>query len=149
VKVVAGETVRLEFSANDPDGDPIYYFAQEVDAMDIPPDSEMIDHRDGTATFQWATTDETVGAWRLRVGAFDEGGGQDFHDVEITIATPCAGDCNRDGNVTVDEVVTAINVALGLDSLTACTAADEDTNDGVTVDELVSAVDSSIHGCGN
>jgi hypothetical protein len=109
----------------------------------------MIDHRGGTATFEWQTTDESVGMWRLRVAAFDEGGGQDFHDVEITIATPCAGDCNRDGNVTVDEVVTAINVALGLDSLTACTAADEDTNDGVTVDELVSAVDSSIHGCGN
>jgi hypothetical protein len=147
VQVTAGNTVRREFSADDPDGDSIYYFAQEIDAMDIPPNAEMIDHRDGTATFEWATTDESVGALRLRVAAFDEGGGQDFHDVVITVTPPCAGDCDRDGQVTVDELVAAINVALGLDDLSVCTAAHTDAGEGISVDELVSAAENSIHGC--
>lgn len=147
VQVTAGDTVRLELSANDPDGDPIYYFAQEVDAMDIPPGSEMTDHRDGTATFEWSTTDDSLGTWRLRVAAFDEGGGQDFHDVVITITAPCAGDCDRDGQVTVDELVTAINIALGVSDLSACRTADTDSGEGISVAELVAAAGNSIHGC--
>jgi len=36
----------------------------------------------------------------------------------------CAGDCNGDGQVTVDEVVTAVSIARGDATLSRCPAAD-------------------------
>lgn len=59
----------------------------------------------------------------------------------------CPGDCNRDGVVTIDELVTALDVALGKQSLEACMALDADESGTVTIDELVVAVDASIGGC--
>ncbi len=114
VWAVAGETLTLDFTATDPDGDPLTFLAQEVGVLELPPPgrpdvspgSEIIDHRDGTATFRWPTTRRHLGAHTLRVAAFDEGGGEIFRDVRITVATaPCAGDCDADGSVTIDELV--------------------------------------------
>jgi hypothetical protein len=59
----------------------------------------------------------------------------------------CTGDCDGDGSVTVDEIVTAVNIALGATPLTACLAADSDGSTTVTVDELVSAVNAALNGC--
>lgn len=60
---------------------------------------------------------------------------------------PCAGDCNGDGDVTIDELVTGLDIALGLESLDACEALDTDRDGVVTIDELIEAVDSSLTGC--
>jgi photosystem II stability/assembly factor-like uncharacterized protein len=59
----------------------------------------------------------------------------------------CVGDCGGDGLVTVDELVRAVNVALGSAALSTCKAADGDCDGSVTVDELVSAVRAALEGC--
>lgn len=67
-------------------------------------------------------------------------------------ATPlppaCAGDCDADGAVTVDEIVRAVNIALGTVAVETCVAADSGGDGAVTVDELVAAVARALAGCG-
>jgi len=61
--------------------------------------------------------------------------------------TYCPGDCDDDGNVTVDELLSGINVALGDADVATCPAFDRTADDRVTVDEIVAAVDSALDGC--
>jgi hypothetical protein len=60
---------------------------------------------------------------------------------------PCAGDCNGDGVVTVNELVIMVNVALGGLSDADCLPGDIDADGRITVDELVAAVQASLIGC--
>ena len=39
-------------------------------------------------------------------------------------ASGCAGDCNADQKVTVDELIQAVRIALGEDPIASCPAAD-------------------------
>ena len=150
-RVIAGEKLTVNFAAHDPDGDPISFFAQEKDGIDVPAGSTITDNYDGTATFTWPTRPEDVGDHALRVAAFDEGGGEMFQDVTISIvprlANACGGDCNGDGGVTVDEILTCIDFALGQSLLGSCTACDRDGDGTVTVDELLTAVTAALNGC--
>lgn len=59
----------------------------------------------------------------------------------------CPGDCNGDGVVAINELITAVNIALGLAPLSACPAADPDGSGTVTVDDLIKAVNSALEGC--
>ncbi|MFI5397568.1 MAG: hypothetical protein ACHQ9S_18685 [Candidatus Binatia bacterium] len=145
-RVVAGQTLTLNLAAQDPDGDPISFFAQETGGLDVFPGSTITDHHDGTATFQWPTGPQDVGDHVLRVAAFDEGGGEVFHDVTISIVpggAPCTGDCNGDGQVTVDEVLEGVDMALGNAPATACLAYDAP----VTIDQVLAAVNNAVDGC--
>lgn len=65
-----------------------------------------------------------------------------------TDPVPCAGDCGADGPVTLDELVRAVNVALGNDFLATCFAIDRNADGQATVDELVAAVRDALSGCG-
>jgi hypothetical protein len=59
----------------------------------------------------------------------------------------CACDCDGDGHVTVEELVVAVNIALGQLPLAACPAADRNGDSLVTVDEIVIAVSAALQGC--
>jgi hypothetical protein len=59
----------------------------------------------------------------------------------------CVGDCNLDGMVTVDEIVTAVNIALGQRLVGDCPSADGNLDGQVTVDEIVTAVNNALNGC--
>lgn len=59
---------------------------------------------------------------------------------------PCAGDCNDDQRVTINELVLAVRVALGAPA-EECLSADRNHNGVVTVDELVAAVGRALAGC--
>ena len=59
----------------------------------------------------------------------------------------CVGDCNGDGEVTVDEILSSVNIALELAPLANCPVADRNTDDEVTVDEILSAVRAALTGC--
>jgi hypothetical protein len=59
----------------------------------------------------------------------------------------CTGDCNSDLLVTVDEIVTGINIALGNAAIEACDAFDSSMDGTVTVDEIVSALRGALEGC--
>ncbi len=69
---------------------------------------------------------------------------------DVPGATPevmCPGDCNTDGSVRVDELVTCVTIALGMTPASTCRAADVSGNEIVSVDEIVRAVDMTLDGC--
>jgi hypothetical protein len=57
-----------------------------------------------------------------------------------------AGDCNGDGRVSVNELVTAVNIALGNTPMSACVAVDADGSGSVEVNELIRAVNNATQG---
>jgi hypothetical protein len=59
----------------------------------------------------------------------------------------CPGDCGGDRLVTVEELIRAVNIALGSADLSDCPASDTDGNGLVTVDELIKAVNAALTGC--
>jgi hypothetical protein len=59
----------------------------------------------------------------------------------------CDGDCANDGAVTVDEVVTGVNLALGAAPLSQCNPFDRDADGSVTVDEVIAAINNALTGC--
>lgn len=59
----------------------------------------------------------------------------------------CAGDCDGDGRITVDELMTGISISLGETPAADCAAIDVDRDDQVGVNELVGAVAWALEGC--
>jgi len=66
-----------------------------------------------------------------------------------TTNTPvqCAGDCDHDGVVTVDEIMTGTSIALQLMPHSACPEADVNNDGSVTVDELIAAMNAATGSC--
>lgn len=62
-------------------------------------------------------------------------------------AVVCVADCNDDGAVLINELVAAVNIALG-GALGACPGADANGDGQVTINELVNAVSDALYGCG-
>lgn len=66
-------------------------------------------------------------------------------------ATPapldCPGDCNHDEMVTIDEIVLAVGIALGLQGPGDCPAADLDLDGEIRIAEIVTAVNQALYGC--
>jgi hypothetical protein len=60
----------------------------------------------------------------------------------------CAGDCNRDGAVTIDELIQGVAIILGSQPLTSCPVLDEDGSGDVTIAELIRSVATALAGCG-
>jgi len=50
--------------------------------------------------------------------------------------------------VTISDLITAVNIALGHLSLSACQSLDADNGGSVSVGEIVAAVNEVLHGCG-
>lgn len=100
-----------------------------------------------------------TGAGRCQDGQCAEGtpGGPDDFTPTPTATPPltftptptgaCLGDCNGDDEVTVDEVIAGVNIALGSAGITACPAFDGNGDAAVTVDEIVRAVNFALAGC--
>lgn len=65
----------------------------------------------------------------------------------LTLHALCAGDCGNDGEVSIDELVTMLNVALGNADVSVCGAGDANSDGEITVDELITAVSSALVGC--
>lgn len=63
-----------------------------------------------------------------------------------TVEPGCAGDCDGNGTVTVDELVRAVSLALG-EAAAPCASADVDANGHIVVSELVAAVNAALDGC--
>lgn len=59
----------------------------------------------------------------------------------------CQGDCDGSGDVSVDELIRGVNIALGNDPANWCLAFDADLSHSVTMGELISAVDAALRGC--
>jgi hypothetical protein len=62
------------------------------------------------------------------------------------VAAMCAGDCNGDGAVVVNELVLGVNVALGNQPASACAACDSNGDGTVAINELVAGVSNALSG---
>ena len=86
------------------------------------------------------------GDTRLDFVALDEDG------EGLTVArndTPpfCAGDCNQNDAVTIDDLLLAVNIAVGLRAADDCAVVDTDRSSTVEINELIAAVRSALDGC--
>ncbi len=59
----------------------------------------------------------------------------------------CTGDCNHNGTVSVDEILTMVNIALGTGDIKTCEAGDPGMNGQITVDEILAAVNFALTMC--
>ena len=59
----------------------------------------------------------------------------------------CVGDCGVDRQVTVDELLAMVNIALGNAEVSACQAGDRDGGGQITIDEILAAVNNALNGC--
>jgi len=60
----------------------------------------------------------------------------------------CVGSCNGDGEVTIDELLTMVNITLGSAALSACEPGDANRDGEITVNEIIAAVNNALDGCG-
>ena len=66
---------------------------------------------------------------------------------EATGQAVCVGDCDSSGMVTVDDVVTMVNVALGTTAISKCEAGDPDHTGTILINTIVAGVNNALHGC--
>lgn len=59
----------------------------------------------------------------------------------------CTGSCNGDGEVTINELLTMVNIALGTASISDCEAGDANQDGEITVNEILAAVNNALGGC--
>ncbi len=64
-----------------------------------------------------------------------------------TGTAPCVGDCGGDGEVTVNELIIGVNIAVGSAPVTMCTVLDVNGDGEVTIDEILRAVNNALNGC--
>ena len=62
-------------------------------------------------------------------------------------APSCRGDCDGNKKVSVDELIAAVGIALGRQTMPVCAAADGGTDGQITVSDVIAAVDSALLGC--
>jgi len=67
--------------------------------------------------------------------------------VDAVPTQPCIGDCNGDGRVSIDELITGVLVELGSSPVDACPAIACDV-DLLVINCAVQAVDDALYGCG-
>jgi len=71
----------------------------------------------------------------------------------VPTATPtpplelCVGDCNGDGVVTVNELVTMVNIGLGTTPVADCVAGDANGDGEVVITEIIVAVTNLLTEC--
>lgn len=113
-----------------------------------------------TGSFDCADTNSTTfgfceieapaaGTWHAMVRL---GQGSGTYQVTVTsFATAaqndCAGDCNRDGAVTADDLRLAVEVALERAPASACNPIDADGDGQVSIDELIAATRFGLGEC--
>jgi hypothetical protein len=64
-----------------------------------------------------------------------------------TPQSACVGDCNGDGEVTVDELIKGVNIALGNIPLEMCPVFDTNNSGEVEITELIVGVNNALNGC--
>ena len=110
---------------------------------------EWSSDRDGSlgAGNRLTTTGLSLGLHHLTVLVKDSDGNIGTAAVDIRIAPPCIGDCNGDRQVTVDELVTGVNIALDRTGMGECPLFDSNKDVRLTIDELVQGVNAALEGC--
>lgn len=92
------------------------------------------------------TVARLIGAAVLVVGWAETGSGRRHAVVFSTSPQPCVGDCTGQGVVTVDAILTLVNIVLGSTDPSTCPSG---IPAGTTVDVglIVQAVTNALSGC--
>lgn len=67
--------------------------------------------------------------------------------IEVVPRPACAGDCDRDGVVAIDELARAVAIGLGESADSGCPGLSRDDDAGVSVDDVIAAVVNAGIGC--
>ncbi len=59
----------------------------------------------------------------------------------------CPGDCNGDGRTAINELIQCVNIALGQQPVSNCTACDTNGDGRASINELVQGVNAALKGC--
>jgi hypothetical protein len=59
----------------------------------------------------------------------------------------CVGDCNDNGEVAINELIVAVNIALGERDVADCSSADASGDGTVGINELIRCVGNALNGC--
>lgn len=116
---------------------PLVVFDQTDDSSTKPMFGALLSVGDRVAIDQTCEADCGPGD-RSRVTAIDGA-------VEVEAA--CAGDCDGDGSVTINELIRGVNIALGNAPVSSCPAFDIDGNQTVAINELIRGVTNGLNGC--
>jgi hypothetical protein len=57
------------------------------------------------------------------------------------------GDCNGGGEVTVDELITMVNIALETANVSTCAAGAANGAGEITISEIIAGVNNALNGC--
>ncbi len=63
------------------------------------------------------------------------------------LVSSCVGDCNGDGEVAINELITGVNIALGGLPLDRCPSFDINDDGEIEINELITAVNNALAGC--
>jgi hypothetical protein len=114
---------------------------------------QAVETANADANFENLTTEQAVDA-ATSTAASDPTVQMALQDNQLTptptiTPTPglCVGDCDGSGEVTVDEVIKGVNIALDNAALDICPQFDVDGNGMVTINELIIAVNNVLNGC--
>ncbi|MFN8627280.1 MAG: hypothetical protein U0587_15010 [Candidatus Binatia bacterium] len=65
----------------------------------------------------------------------------------IPPVSSCTGDCGDSGVVTIDNILTMIDIGLGKKPIVECLAGDKSQDFKITVDEILTAIPNALNGC--
>lgn len=106
--VHAGNTVSLETSALDVNGDPVEIaldgFWYEPDSLQ-PPTNEPSYDGENPGLFSWLTAEADSGTWICLISATDICGAADVEQVTIRVGFPFCGEANGDGILDLGDLV--------------------------------------------
>jgi len=93
-------------------------------------------------------TAPAAGIWHVAVDRLQGAGDFQLLTTEFGVerVTPCTGDCDGDGTVSIAEIVRSVTIAQG-NPLTQCPAIDANGDGTARIDELVAAVAAALSGC--
>lgn len=66
---------------------------------------------------------------------------------QVKAQLPCVGDCDGNGVVAVNELITGVNINLGNREIDACPAFDSNDDGQVAINELIQGVNANLQGC--
>jgi hypothetical protein len=75
------------------------------------------------------------------------GGAQATPTPTVTPGGSCEGDCNGDGTVAINELITGVTIALGSTPVNTCASMDASGDGTVAINELIAAVGRALNGC--
>jgi hypothetical protein len=70
-----------------------------------------------------------------------------IQDASVLVSGGCNGSCDYSGQVTVDDILKLVAIALGNEGIAACPAGDSNGDNQITVDEILAAVNKALNGC--